>query len=115
MSQDTHVINDNLLKIENLIKALNFLYEEVETRKVQLVESINSQKVIDIVKDLAYNDYSFRSRFVQFIRDEYGSNLVRQVAFSVMEKIDEDIEAFINSRVDARLEELGITTGSNSN
>lgn len=115
MSQDTHVINDNLLQIDNLITGLNYLYEEVETRKDELLKSINSDQILNIVKDLAYNDYAFKTRFIQFIRQEYGTNLVREVAFSIMETIDNDIEAFINNRVDARLEELGITRTLNSN
>lgn len=115
MSQDTHVINDNLLQIDNLITGLNYLYEEVETRKEELLKSVSSDQIVNIVKDLACNDYSFKSRFIQFIRQEYGQNLVRDVAFSIMESIDNDIEAFINNRVDARLEELGITRTMNSN
>lgn len=105
----THTINDNLLKIENLITALNFLHEEIQTRNNEFLKGINNDLIVEKLKDLINNDYNFRYRFIRFIRDEYGSNnLVKDVAFAVMEKIDEDIEAFVNARVDARLKELGV-------
>ena len=104
MSQDTITINDNLLEIENVLTALNYLYEEVETRKDKYFDTLD---VSDIVHE-RMETREFKRSLIGMIRNDYGDGLYREVAYIVMEKIDADIAQFINSRVDQRLRELGV-------
>lgn len=104
MSQETFNLNDNLVQIDNLITGLNYLFEEVETRKNEYFEKLDVSSIVQEKMETR----EFRRSLMNYISDTYGSNLYREVAFMVMEKIDEDIAQFVNSRVDERLRELGV-------
>ena len=108
--KQTVSLNDNLIEIDNLITSLNYLYEDVKTRgEILMSDNINSEKVVEALKNLVTNNYAFRHRFIRFIRDEYPySTFIKDVAFSVMEEIDADIEKFVNSRVEQKLRDLGV-------
>lgn len=97
-------INENLVKIDNLFTALNYLFEEVQTRK----DAIITQDDIYAKVCRRMNEDSYKNELTHYIRTLYGRGLYQEIAFMVMEKIDKDIEAFINDRVDERLKELGV-------
>lgn len=100
----TTTVNDALVQFDNLLNAANYLLEELETRKNQIASQENILEKVKEEMDTA----SFRNRIVNYIQNEYGEGLNREVAFTVMRKIDSDIEAFINDRVDKALERAGV-------
>jgi len=92
------------------LTALNYLLEEVQTRKEQIVNSIDvGEKVRNEI-----NTRRFKDELFYYIRNEYGEGLCREVAFMVMERIDDDIEAFINSRVNKALAAAGVNLNNNN-
>lgn len=91
----TETVNDALVKLDNVITAANYILEELQTRKNQLLQKDN---LVEEVK-AAMDSSSFRDDVIYHIRNNYGSGIAREVAFFVMERIDSDIEAFINDRV----------------
>jgi hypothetical protein len=91
----TTTVNDALVKLDNVIEAANYLLEELQTRKSQLLQKEN---ILDEVK-AQMNTIDFKDDLSYYIRNGYGNGICREVAFYVMERIDADIEAFINDRV----------------
>lgn len=91
----TTTVNDALVKLDNVIEASNYLLDELQTRKNQLLQKEN---LFEEVKT-QMNSSEFMSEVTHYIRNGYGNGIAREVAFYVMERIDSDIEAFINDRV----------------
>ena len=108
MSNETVTLNDNLHKIDSVLTALNYLLEEVETRKKEMLTSSN---VKDTVKEVMV-EYDFQNSISRYFNNNYGEGLTREVAFNVMRQIDNDIEAFINDRVNKALMSAGVTVPS---
>lgn len=98
----TTTVNDALVQLDNVITAANFLLEELQTRKTQL---LGRENITDTVKEQMQSSW-FNHQITNYIRNEYGNGLTREVAFYVMERIDADIEAFINDRVNKALEQV---------
>lgn len=107
MSDLTVTVNDNLVKFDNLLTGLEYLMEEVATRK----ESILSEVDLNSKIEQKINTNEFKNRMIRYVQNYYGESLYREIAFMVMEKIDSDIEAFINHRVDERIQELQSQNG----
>lgn len=105
MTDQTVTINDNLHKVDNILTALNFILEEVQTRKDQLTNTENLQS---IVKE-NMEQYNFVDQVSRHFNRNYGDGLCREVAFNVMERIDADIEKFIEDRVNKALEKVGVS------
>jgi hypothetical protein len=105
MTDQTVTINDNLHKVDNILTALNFILEEVQTRKDQLTNTENLQS---IVKE-NMEQYNFVDQVSRHFNQNYGDGLCREVAFNVMERIDADIEKFIEDRVNKALEKVGVS------
>jgi len=97
----TTTVNDALVKLDNVIEAANYILEELQTRKSQLLQKEN---ILDEVKS-QMNTSDFKEDISYYIRNGYGNGICREVAFYVMERIDADIEAFINDRVSKALTE----------
>lgn len=97
----TTTVNDALVKLDNVIEAANYILEELQTRKNQLAQKEN---LLEEVKNQMNSD-EFMRDVTQYIRTGYGNGICREVAFYVMERIDSDIEAFINDRVAKALAE----------
>jgi hypothetical protein len=97
----TTTINDALVQLDHVIEAANYLLEELQTRKSQLLQK---ETILDEVKS-QMNTPDFREDISYYIRNGYGNGICREVAFYVMERIDADIEAFINDRVSKALTE----------
>lgn len=91
----TTTVNDALVKLDNVIEAANYILEELQTRKNQLLQKEN---LFEEVKTQMNSD-RFMQDVTHYIRNGYGNGICREVAFYVMERIDADIEAFINDRV----------------
>lgn len=104
MAQETVEINENLLKFDNVLTGLEYLLEEVQTRKDNILSEVNFTQ---IVRDELQRD-GFQGHLGSYITDGYSDSIFREIAFIVMERIDNDIAAFINARVDERLRELGV-------
>jgi hypothetical protein len=104
MINQTVDLNENLVKIDNLLKGLEYLYEEITTRKDELVKSAN---VLEMVKQEMNTD-RFNSDIMYYIRNHYGSGLCREVTFLIMDRIDNDIDVYINRRVSHALEKAGV-------
>jgi hypothetical protein len=104
----TTTVNDALVQLDNVITAANYLLEELQTRRNQLLEK---QNILEEVKTEMQTSW-FRDEILYYIRHNYGQGLTREVAFYVMERIDADIEAFINNRVNRALEAAGVSTNS---
>jgi hypothetical protein len=98
----TTTVNDALVELNNVIDATNYLLEELKTRKDQFLQR---QNLIEDVK-VAMESTDFRNDIIFHIRTNYGEGIAREVAFFVMEKIDADIEEFINARVKTAIEQL---------
>lgn len=106
MTSSTQVtVNEAIVELDKLLVGLNMLYEEITTRK----ENILSE--VDIKENLKEQLYSrdFRNHLIELIQNNYGEVFYRDVAHQVMQNIDNDIEAFINSRVNAALTAAGVT------
>ena len=101
----TTTVNDALVQFDNLLNAAKYLLEEIETHKNQICSQEN---ILEKVKE-EMDTNLFRNRIASYIQNEYGEGLNREVAFTVMSKIDSDIEAFINDRVNKALERAGVT------
>lgn len=111
MTQDTVQINENLVKIENVLTGLEYLFEEVETRKNNI---FNEVEIKSIIQNEMHRE-RFKTEVAEIIvNNGYCRDISKEVAFTVMEKIDDSIAAFINNRVDERLRSLGIVS-SNTN
>jgi hypothetical protein len=91
------------VKLDNVIEAANYLLEELQTRKSQLLQKEN---ILDEVK-AQMNTIDFKDDLSYYIRNGYGNGICREVAFYVMERIDADIEAFINDRVSKAIANTG--------
>ena len=91
----------NQLKLQEIH---NYLLEEVETRKNQILQNVNIDD--KIISHIEGDD--FKNMFLNHIKGDYGQKLNQEVAFMVFEKIDESIQDMINARVDARLREVGV-------
>lgn len=96
----TTIVNDALVKIDHVVTAAEYLLEEMKTRQ----EGLLSEETITEKVKMTMNDYDFRMMVLRYLKDEYAEGLCREVAFFVMQKIDDDIEAFINDRVAKALE-----------
>jgi len=104
MTNQTVEINENLVKIDNLLKGLEFLYEEITTRKEEMIKATNIE---NIVKTEMKSDY-FLNEMSYYIRNHYGDGISREVSYIVMDRIDREIDTFINSRVNAALDRAGV-------
>jgi len=102
----TLTVNDALVQLDHVVSAAKFILEELETHKNT---SLSAHSLAEEVKK-QMNTYDFKSEIIDTIRHNYGEGLCREVAFYVMNKIDADIEAFINARVTKALEEAGVRT-----
>jgi hypothetical protein len=98
----TTTVNDALVELNNVIDATNYLLEELKTRRDQFLQP---QNMVEQVKT-AMEDDGFRSDIAYHVRTGYGGGIVREVAFIVMEKMDADIEEFINARVKTAMEKF---------
>jgi hypothetical protein len=98
----TTTVNEALVKLDHIIDATNYLLEELQTRKTQLLEK---NSITEEVKSIM-NTIDFKDDILYYIRNSYGSGLCREVAFYVMERIDADIEAFINDRVQKAIDKI---------
>jgi predicted transcriptional regulator len=104
MTNQTMSINENLVKIDNLINALELLYEEISTRKQEIIDSFS---IKDFVKE-EMNTHDFKSEVMYRIRYDYGAGICNEVSRIVMRNIDSDIERQINDRVDRALKQAGV-------
>lgn len=87
-------VSDSLVKLDNLIDAVNYILEELQTRKASLM---SQEKIKESIIEVF--DEDLKDDVIYEIRKRFGNGICREVAFYVMERIDSDIEAFINSRV----------------
>ena len=104
MTNQTVELNENLVKIDKLLKGLEFLYEEITTRKEEM---INATNIENIVKTQMKSDY-FMNEMAYYIRNHYGDGISREVSYIVMDRIDREIDTFINDRVNAALNRAGV-------
>lgn len=104
----TTTVNDALVQLDNVITAANYVLEELQTRKNELLQK---SSILTEVKE-QMNTSDFRDDIAHYIRHHYGRGLCREVAFIVMEQIDADIEAFINDRVNKALQTAGVSTSA---
>lgn len=100
----TVTVNDSLVKLDNVLTALNYLLEEVETRKNTIM---NRDNFVNEIKSLMDTD-DFKYNLHSFIRNRYGEGICREVSHYVMDQIDSDIDAFINNRVRKILKEYNV-------
>lgn len=99
-TQATVNVNDAIVKIDNLITACSFLLEELETRKSRI---LNLEEIVDELK-VKIDTEEYQQKITNLMMSSFGEGAVKEVAFFIMSKIDSDVEAFINSRVNAAIE-----------
>ena len=104
MTTQTTTINDNLVNIDNVLIALNYLLEEVKTRKDELTNFDNINDIV--IKQV--NDPDFIYNLSHRIFNSNSDSISGEIAHKVMVKIDDDIEAFINDRVNKALYAAGV-------
>lgn len=107
-SNDTTDLNDNLVRIDNLLRAVEYLYEELSTRRTDIMEQLSPEKIGELTLD-RMNSAEFRELLVTKIRENMGDTLYREVCMLVMGNIDDDIDAFITDRVHTALRNAGVS------
>ena len=107
MTSSTFNVNDNLVRLDNLIRGIEFLSEELTTRRSQIMEEVSPEKVKELTLD-TMSSHAFGELLVSKIRENFGDEFYREVAFVVMGQIDNDIDAFITDRVHTALRNAGV-------
>lgn len=104
-------VQGQLLEIDNLIKGLQFLYEEIESRKEKALSVETIHKCVETeIRQSSFLD-AVASRIMRIDRDHSPTDtnsLTRNIAIAVMSRIDADIQALINVRVESKLKSLGV-------
>lgn len=108
MTSTTLTVNESLVKFDTLLQGIEYLHEEISTRKNQIMEEVSPEKVREMTVE-SMNSQEFGQLLVDKIRQNFGDDLYREVAFIVMGQIDNDIESFINDRVNDALRNAGVT------
>ena len=104
----TTTLNDNVVKIDNLVTALNFILEDLETRKKEFDETSNlSVLVKENVKDLLNYDHHLLTKIARRAADERWFTLVDQIEERTRGVIKSIIEEHISTAVARELERLG--------
>ena len=107
--ESTASLNDNLVKIDNLVTALNYIFEEIETRKQ---EYTNAEKIEESLKSLVDSKMEsgiFVRWVAQRVADDYWWNIVRDVESNTRGSMEAIINQRIESVVRQQLERLGYT------
>jgi hypothetical protein len=109
-------LNDNLIKIDNLITGLNFLVEELETRKQ---EYTNRENVETLVKDqvtriLNYDDEYLR-KLSRRVANEKWYDLLSDLASRLQPTLETVIKEHVNVAVEKELHRLGVTANTTQN
>jgi hypothetical protein len=102
MSNSTVDIQGQLVTIDNLLQGLNYLYEEISSRKDKMMsqDSIRAE-----LNEIVLQEDFINSLTGSIIRWYGGSDiLTHYVSLEVMKRIDNDIEAFLENRIDKYLE-----------
>lgn len=112
----TTILNDNLIKIDNLITGLNFLVEELETRKQ---EYTNRENVETLVKDqvtriLDYDDEYLR-KLSRRVANEKWYDLLSDLTSRLQPTVSTVIKEQVNVAVEKELNRLGITSNTTQN
>lgn len=109
-------LNDNLIKIDNLITGLNFLVEELETRKQ---EYTNRENVETLVKDqvtriLNYDDEYLR-KLSRRVANEKWYDLLSDLTSRLQPALETVIKEHVNIAVEKELYRLGINANTTQN
>ncbi len=104
----TTTLNDNLVKVDNLITALNFLLEDLETRKKQFtdVESI-SDEVSKSVRNVIYSDWDIQNRIARKVADQNWERMIDHLDGRTRGVMQSLIENHVSVAVGKELERLG--------
>ena len=97
-------LNDTLVEVDNVLKGLNMLYEEIQTRKAQILADVDVTEKVKCEMDTE----RFKSTMHRYVDGYWGNELISRVATSVMRQIDGDIERFITTRVNEALVTAGV-------
>jgi hypothetical protein len=89
-------VNDQLVEIDNLITALNYLKEEVQTTVM------SRDNITTIVKDYL-SDETFYRRIREYLRRHQIKNIAAFVADDVKTDINNHLESFLYSKLDERI------------
>lgn len=90
-------VADQLVEIDNLINALNYLREEAETKV------LSSQQAGEQFREYLNSDSFFR-KIRNYIRNRHLPTISRHVAEDVKADINNSIETYILSKIDERVE-----------
>jgi hypothetical protein len=97
----TTTLNDNLVKVDNLIAALNYLLEELETRKK---ECTDQGKISDMVKSsvreiIHYDDYVLNKIVRRVANDKWYDLLANFEG-----RIENTLNSIIKEHIDVAVE-----------
>jgi hypothetical protein len=89
-------VNDQLVEIDNLITALQYLKEEVQTN------SLSRENIVTIVKEYLSEDAFYR-RIRDYLRRYQIRNIASLVSAEVKADLNDNLEAFLYSKLDERI------------
>lgn len=102
-------LNDNLVKIDNLVNALNYIFEEIETRKKEITSQESLEKGIQQSVSEQLKSYQFINRLTREIRDNYWWDMVRNMKDELEPMIRVMVEQNLKVMIRRELESLGYT------
>lgn len=89
-------VNEQLHRLNDIVTALEFVKEEITTRQGRdsLMENVRT----------VMNDDAFFRRIINYIKRYQLQTIINSVSADVKSDISPDLEQYINSIIDARIE-----------
>lgn len=109
-------LNDNLIKIDNLITGLNFLVEELETRKQEYTNRENVETLVkdQVIRILNYDDEYLR-KLSRRVANEKWYDLLSDLTSRLQPALETVIKEHVNIAVEKELYRLGINANTTQN
>jgi hypothetical protein len=93
----TTTLNDNLVKIDNLIAGLNYLLEELETRKKEFTDQ-------DSIRDMVKSNVSEILNYDEYFTNKIARRVANDKWYDLVAHFEGRIESTINSIIKEHLE-----------
>lgn len=101
-------LNDNLIKIDNLVTALNYIYEEIESRKSKVLDtdelySFVSEKISSLLNESS----TLQRKIARQVANDRWYEIVRDVESNIRPVVNAYVEQQLKIEVSKQLESLG--------
>lgn len=109
-------LNDNLIKIDNLITGLNFLVEELETRKQEYTNRENLETLVkdQVTRIINYDDEYLR-KLSRRVANEKWYDFLSDLSSRLQPTLETVIKEHVNVAVEKELYRLGINANTTQN